>query len=735
MMAASCFILDSEFYVPLMNTSQNFKVSLGFLVLFSSTGQFFMAQADKPYTLWIGLFFYGLSLWELKSFSFLPAALSKPLSQKFEGFVLLLILGLACFFRLYRIDSLPAGMHTDQGLTGLFALRIEHEGWRPFYELYRYEVPIILIFYQLAAWFSWVGDSLFHFQLFFTIQALIALVFFYATIRQLSGPQTALLSLFILAVTRWNWIETRTCYPSTEVTFYLFGALCFWVYGLQKQKVWAFILSAIFMGAGLYTYQVFKLVPFLFVVYAVREYFQSHEKPAIRFSTIAYYLSIIFLLTLPLLNYFWHEKIISEREKGVFIGIQIVEQKSLKPLWDVWSGNALMFNRTGDEIARHNIPGRRMLDDITGVLFVLGLGLAFRRRKHRDAFYFLTGFFVLELAGFLSNDPNNSNRLVVLTSFVAYFAGSVLEFIWSYLEQVFPSRKIIIAVIVGLVLAVMTFQNVYTYFVEQAKNEECHLSLGLEQMTIGQSIGDLQTKFPGQFHYFITPFYINNHVVHFLGYFGMEDSIQLDLTAIAREDFPKDKDAIFFLEQNKKAAFEFLKTLLPEGHEILLKNNGGNVLLYRYDVSASALGHFHKWGRGLTGAYWNSLGEEGNPVLIRMDPVLNFTSKQDFPFQNYPPFFIRWKGQLIAETKGSYRIRLLTTDKATIWVDGREVFNSQKLGEETVLLRKGYHSIRIEYQKTEGDSMSAHLIWMKPHETQWEPVPPTAFGKISNKIN
>ncbi|HXL72068.1 MAG TPA: glycosyltransferase family 39 protein, partial [bacterium] len=495
-----------------MNSSPNLRVSLGFPILFAATGQFFMAQADKPYTLWIGLFFYGLSLWELKSFSFPPEIPPKRLSQKLEGFVLLSILGLACFFRLYRINSLPAGMHTDQGLTGLFALRIEHEGWRPFYELYKSEVPIIPLFYQLAAWFSLAGDSLFHFHLFFTIQALIALVFFYATVRQLSGPKTALLSLFILAVIRWNWIETRTCYPSTEAAFYLFGTLCFWVYGLQKQKVWAFILSALFMGAGLYTYQIFKLVPILFVVYAVWECFQSREKPGVRFSTMVYYFFVVFLLALPLLNYFWHEKIISEREKGVFIGNQIVEQKSLKPLWDVWTGNALMFNRTGDEIARHNIPGHRMLDDVTGAFFILGLGLAFRRWKHRDSFYLLAGFFVLELAGLLSNEPNNSNRLVVLTAFVAYFAGSFLEFIWSYLEQVFPSRKKIIAVTAAIVLAVMAFQNVYTYFVEQANNEECHLSLGLEQMTIGQTIGDLQTIFPDRFHFFITPFYINNHV-------------------------------------------------------------------------------------------------------------------------------------------------------------------------------------------------------------------------------
>src|SRR5665213_865251 len=107
MMTASYSLLDTEFCVPLINSSPNSKVSLGFLVLFSATGQFFIAQADEPYTLWIGLFFYGLSLWQLKFFS--SEVLSKPLSQKLEGFILFLILGLACFFRLYRIESLPRG--------------------------------------------------------------------------------------------------------------------------------------------------------------------------------------------------------------------------------------------------------------------------------------------------------------------------------------------------------------------------------------------------------------------------------------------------------------------------------------------------------------------------------------------------------------------------------------------------------------------------------------------------
>src|ERR1700679_817365 len=100
MMTASYFLLGSEFSVSLMNSSQSSKVSLGFLILFAVTGQFFMAQADRPYTFWMGLFFYGLALWELKSFFSPLSTLSRPLSIKTESLFLVLILGLACFFRL-----------------------------------------------------------------------------------------------------------------------------------------------------------------------------------------------------------------------------------------------------------------------------------------------------------------------------------------------------------------------------------------------------------------------------------------------------------------------------------------------------------------------------------------------------------------------------------------------------------------------------------------------------------
>ena len=55
------------------------------------------------------------------------------------------------------------------------------------------------------------------------------------------------------------------------------------------------------------------------------------------------------------------------RESDVFIGNNMAAQHSLKPLWNQAVSNILMFNREGDPNPRHNLPGTRMLDDVTGV--------------------------------------------------------------------------------------------------------------------------------------------------------------------------------------------------------------------------------------------------------------------------------------------------------------------------------------------------------------------------------
>lgn len=698
-------------------------LSLLFLVGLAALAQIFLAQSEKNLTLWIGFLLYAAALWKWRR---LPASVQKdpaPFSFNAETVLFFLILGLGFMLRIFRIDEIPAGMHTDQGLTGLSALRILKEGWNPFPDAWNYQVPEPLLFCQLAGWFGLVGSSYFTFHLFFVLLSLAAFPLIYWTFRQLAGPKTALLSLFLLSVMRWNWIETRNGYPSVQVSLYLFGVLSLWLYGLKIRRVWPFYLSALCAGVGLYTYQAFKAAPLLVFMIWLYEYFTRWKGSKIRRPQVWIYLALVLAITFPLIHYDWQNKTLGNRESDLFIGKKIMETGSLKPLWDVWSGTALMFNREGDANPRHNIPGRRMLDDVTGVFFVLGLGLAWRLRKKPEGFYPLAGFFVMSLPGLLSTDIAHSNRLVVLTPFVAYFAATAMGYFYQKIKP-FSRNRAPILFLSAILLLFIAAENAYTYFVLQANNEECQSAFGPEQTYIGRSIEIIEQHFPPLQYYFIDPSYFGNNTVEFLAYKDRPNVLEMNLQDWAAGRIPKDKTAVVLLGIKKSGWAHFLESLCP-GAIVLHDEKSQDI--YECTIPKKTLSQIKPWTQGLRGVYRNSKDWAGKPAAVQIDPVLNFTSKLDFPFTQPPPFRIRWSGTLETAQAGDYQFQFLASDKVKLWIDGKPI-----VLEKPTALAAGPHPLVIHFEKDSGDELALNFIWKKPGSDKWEIVPAAVFGTLPN---
>ncbi|HVZ79933.1 MAG TPA: glycosyltransferase family 39 protein [bacterium] len=697
-----------------------------FIALFlAALGQAALALGPSFLGLCVGLLGYAAALATLSHASSEPkAAPAIPLRWEVLGF--LLVLGLAFFFRVFRIDSVPAGMHTDQGLTGVCALRILHEGWRPFGEVFDYEVPEVLLFYQLAGWFGLAGSSLFSFHLFFILLSLTSFPFIYWTVRQWAGPRTALLSLFVLAVMRWNWTMTRNGYPSIQVPFYLFGALAFWTYGLRRDKRWAFYLSALFVGAGFYTYQAFKIVPFLMLAYAADEWLHQKKRDPQPF--LRYFL-LVLILCAPLLAVMAQKKQLGFREKALFLGTALVEERSLKPLGDVWAGTALMFNRAGDPNPRHNIPDRRMLDDVTGVLFILGLGLAWRRRREPGFFYPLAGAGAMLLTNLLTTDPAHANRLVSLTPFVAFFAGVMLDRTFEAAGALFKKPSVP-ALLLANLMALMTAQNVHTYFVRQARDPACLDAFGPAQNFIGQSILKAERNAPGRDRYFIPSSFYGNHTVAFLTY-PMKDAVHpFHLADWISGKAPTERPSLLFLEGGKKGVVDLLEMVHPGLSAAPYRDSAGHALLYIGYIQPAGPKGPVPWTRGLQGVYFNGADWKGKPTAIQRDPLLNFTSKFDFPFTQGPPFRVRWTGELRIDQAGDYQFQALATDQVRLWLDGKAV-----QGGQGTRLGKGSHSLRLELEKDSGDQLALTLIWKRPGTDKWQVVPATAFGKVPLRVS
>jgi len=695
-------------------------------VLLAGSGQIFLAQADRPWTLLPGLLGYGLAFCLLLRKK--PQNLSpepKPLSLRTEwvllGFILLVALG----FRLYLLDSIPSGMHTDQGLEGQSAQRIAFEGWRPFFEVFNYHVPEVFMYYQLALWFKLFGSSYKTFHVFFALFSLAAFPLIYWTFRQLSGPRVALLALFLLSVMRWHWIFSRNGFPTIQVPFYLFGTLGFWLFGLKKGNRWALFISALFLGLGLYTYQSFKAVPLLMLILAAFELWKNKKDAGSLRRSFLFFFLLAGLLAVPLVGYMLQHQSFGNRERELFILKQVQEEKSLLPLARNTFGTIMMFNRAGDTNPRHNIPGHRMLDDVTGVFFVLGLGLAWSRRRERGAFYALAGFLVMSLPCLLSTDIAHANRLLALTPFVAWMGASAMEHFAQVLVKRVDSRAWVLAFLF-LILGSITILNFRAYFFQQAETYDCWKGYGPEQNFIGKTIEQCERTEPGQRVYFITPAYFGNHTIAFLGYpAGYRVQVLSGLEPFSPKEWNTDKRALFFLEEGKSGWVDFLQTLYPNGKLGKLLDRDGHVLVYTLEVLSADLKTFKGWNQGLKGTYIPSSRWNAKPLVIKTDPLLNFTYKGDLPFTDYPPFRVRWTGALEIPQKGAYQFQVLTTDKAQLWLDGKMV----PLEKPLTLTAKG-HSLRLDFEKEDGDSLALHLIWKKPGADKWEIIPAAAFGII-----
>jgi hypothetical protein len=126
----------------------------------------------------------------------------------------------------------------------------------------------------------------------------------------------------------------------------------------------------------------------------------------------------------------------------------------------------------------------------------------------------------------------------------------------------------------------------------------------------------------------------------------------------------------------------------------------------------------------LKGVYFNSAQWNSPPLAVQWDPVLNFTTKRDFPFTQPPPFKIRWSGALEIAKAGSYQFQFLASDQAKLWLDGRPVPLEKPLA-----LSAGSHPLRINFEKNSGDDLALTFIWKKTGVAKWEIVPAPVFGQ------
>lgn len=702
----------------------------------AAAGQFFLSLTGSDLYLWVGAGFYAAGVFFLLRFfpvETFPAFSSlETVGFKTESALFLLILTLGIFLRAYGANQFPEGIFVDRAEVACGALRILNNHWRPFMDALDLHVPELWIYYLAAVWFKLFGSAPEVFAYFDVFLSAAGIVLMYFAFRQWMGPLKALLIFFFLAVMRWNFVFAHQNYFQSQTVVFMGLTLVPLFYALRKHKpIWAAI-AGLALGAGLYSYQSFKAFPLLVIALMLFEAFR--EKKLFRKNKEVWsVLWIVFVLTAaPYAAWMLHNGAFGRRESEVSVFTLIHAQNSFAPFGESVRDAVLLFNRSGaDWNNQANFQHHRVLDDITGVCFVLGFFYAFQRVKEKIYFMALAGLALMALPAVFSNCGASLGRLLGQTPFVASLCGLFLCDLWSRWKATQPS-PILKQVVLGLsfvALAGTAFENYNAYFLIQTKVPECQNDCSWPESKAGRFIAAL----PPETQCFLPSLFYGNPTVQYLTYSQGDRLHSLDPAHPPRPaDFPKGSAFCFLLDEYKMGTLQFLESLYPGGRPEIFLDPLGHVSLYTYLVPAPVLAKSRGpvLERGLKGFYRHTPGGKEKPFLVCWDPLLNFNFR-DLPGTG-TPLSIHWTGQFKAAQDGLYRLAALIpfTAGGQIEVDQKnlQAFTNNPYWEGT--LKKGWHRLDFEYQDPGSAVTKVGLLWKPPGQNQFGWMPNDVFGKI-----
>jgi len=391
-----------------------------------------------------------------------------------ETVVLVGIVLVAAFFRLYRLPAIPTGFQFDEAYNAADALRVL-AGARPLF-LPANAGREVLYTYLQAGMVALLGPELLALRLTSALLGILTIPATYALTRALF-PQpraTALLTTVLMAVSLWHvhfsrygiravtlplvaiatiytfWLGVRERYNAKgfldEVSGSSLGA---WTLSPARSRVWLFALSGVFTSLAVYTHPSGRLLPFILGVFALYLAWTNRACAGRYLAGLIVTGLVAFVLFIPLGLYFWNNQAaFLGHPSDVSILTPRVNQGNLMgTLLDNTLRVAGMFLWRGDEFWTHNLAGRPVFDPLTGLAFLFGLGLSLGRviDRPRDPasapfVLILVWLGIMLLPTLLSDQAPNFSRAIGAMPAVFIFPALGLEWVTSAVKVALAHR-------------------------------------------------------------------------------------------------------------------------------------------------------------------------------------------------------------------------------------------------------------------------------------------------------
>ncbi len=384
---------------------------------------------------------------------------------KFTLILLLLIICLAAFLRLYKLNEIPPGLYPDVAINANDALDTLKQGPKLFYPENNGREGLFI--WLIGVSFLIFGPSVWAIKI--TAAAVGALTVFGLYLmakeiltvssngkNQIKPEVIALLSAFFIATSFWHLNFSRIGFRVILLPFVLVFCFYFLFRGFRLKKLANFIAAAVFFGLGFYTYTGFRLAVLILIPVLLFFWLESIKQKNQKsfYYSCFWFLAVIFVVSLPIAVYF----ILNPNDFiGRAAGVSIFSQSNpLTAFLKSFASHLAMFNFSGDYNWRHNFSGAPLLSPLVGIAFIIGFLIAFKRliKTVKEKNYLLsapyaliiTWFFSMLLVGALTIEAvPHSLRVLGAAPAVFFLAGigAVESFFWFWQNS--SRKKLLIA--------------------------------------------------------------------------------------------------------------------------------------------------------------------------------------------------------------------------------------------------------------------------------------------------
>ncbi|MBI3741532.1 MAG: glycosyltransferase family 39 protein [Chloroflexi bacterium] len=419
-------------------------------------------------------------------------------------------------------------------------------------------------------------------------QGLLVVLFTFFLARELFDETTGFIAAAFVAISKWPIIIARVGLRFPLTPFFVAPTLYFLFRALKYKRRNDFLMLGFFLGAGLYGYNAFRIVPLLVALYFFlwllleRNVTRAELKQYATNAALTVLMSIVVFV--PLLRYmtenpdqFWVRSLSRLSSGGGAANSLIVLLDNIKNAF-------LSFNVLSDNAWPNGIAFDPALDFILGGLFVLGVAACLQRAvRHREMQYanLLICIFILLLPSALAiafpiENPGFAREggaiplvMIVAALPLAFLARAILSASNS------ARARVIALIVVGASVLLIARVNYEKYFVEydrQYRGASWNSSeVAAVVRSFATSIGDVDHAW-----ILLYPHWIDTRNVAInLGDFGWGDHTLPDANA-AQAQLRDGANKLYILNVNDNENLQRLQDLFPNGQLRVFKSRTPN---------------------------------------------------------------------------------------------------------------------------------------------------------------